>query len=299
MQKKLPHGKAEASDPALHMEMETLRQEREERLNAEEAQAERERLIAQSYELAGQIKAVKMISKFGDVTSLMWLKQVKESKIYRDLPGIGTWEKYCEYVGVDRHTVDQDLLNLATFGEAFIGVVTNMRVGYRELRQLRQLRYDGESFQMSDDGKTVIIEGSEISLSDDAAPEIEAALEKLLEKNRTLRERNTKLERDLRGAVKEETAGLLSEKKALLERVKTLEVFEPKADDREWAVNGMQRISDAAAALQLAIAGFLIDEHVSTDRHIQAQVDAHLREAELSLHDVRTRLDDTIGMFRD
>lgn len=299
MQKKLPQGKAESSDPALHMEMETLRQDREERMNADEAQAERERMIAQCHEVIGQIKGFKVIAQFADVGNLVWLRQVKESKIYKNLPDIGTWEKFCDYIGMSRQKVDEDLMNLATFGESFLADVGKIGLGYRELRQLRQLSYDGESFSMSDDGKTVVIEGEAIALGEDAGAEIEAALEKLLEKNKTLRERNTRLEKDLKGVVKEEVAGLTAEKKALVERVKALEPFEPRADDREWAIKGMERIEEAAAALQLAIAGFLIDEHVSTDRHIQARVDAHLREAEMALHDVRTRLDDTIGMFRN
>lgn len=299
MKKQLPHGKAEATDPALHIEMETLRQEREERINAGEVQADREWRIAAVHEVIGRVQGLQFIEKVTTVGTLMQLKGIKASKAYRELPSVGTWEDFCKYIGLSRQKVDEDLQNLATFGESFLTTVGSFSLGYRDLRQLRQLKYDGESFQMSDDGKTVVIEGEAISLGEDAAPEIEAALEKLLEKNKTLRERNTKLEKDLKGAVKEEVAGLAAEKKALVERVKTLEVFEPKADDREWAIKGMARIEEAAAALQLAIAGFLIDEHVSTDRHIQARVDAHLREAEMALHDVRTRLDDTIGMYND
>lgn len=273
MQKKLPHGKAEATDPALHMEMETLRAEREARLEAEEAQDERERMIAQSYELAGQIKAVKMISKFGDVTSLMWLKQVKESKIYKELPGIGTWEKYCEYVGVDRHTTDQNLLNLAVFGEAFIGAITNLRVGYRELRQLRQLKYDGESFQMSDDGKTVVIEGEAITLGEDAGAEIEAALEKLLEKNKTLRERNTRLEKDLKGAVKEEVAGLAAEKTALVQRVKELEQYEPTSMDETRFEAQYKEIMDITATLATKIANLMKMDNLEENPVLAARVE--------------------------
>lgn len=299
MKKQLPIGKAEASDPALHMEMETLRREREERLNAEENQAARESRIAEAHEVAGRVQALNMIGKVVTVTTLVQLRNVKESKAYKDIPNIGTWDKYCEYLGFSREKLDFDLKNLSEFGEKFLVTVTSFGLGYRALRQLRQLKYDGESFSMSEDGKTVIIEGEAIALGDDAAPEIEAALEKLLDKNKTLRDRNTKLERDLKGAVKEETAGLLSEKKALLERVKTLEVFEPKEDDREWSIKGMAAIEAAAGALQVAIAGFVIDPHVESDRHIQARVDGHLREAEMALHDVRRILDNVIGMFND
>ncbi|MDK9716708.1 MAG: hypothetical protein OEL57_02230 [Trichlorobacter sp.] len=231
MRQKLTPGKAEATDPALHIEMETLRQEREERLNAEEAQADREARIAEAHEIAGRIQAFTFVGKVLTVTTLVQLRRIKESKAYKDIPNIGTWDKYCEYLGFSREKVDSDLKNLAEFGETFLVTVTGFGLGYRELRQLRQLKYDGESFQMSDDGKTVVIEGEAISLGDDAAPEIEAALEKLLEKNKTLRERNTRLEKDLKGAVKEEVAGLAAEKKALLERVKDLEKYEPQQLD--------------------------------------------------------------------
>ncbi|WP_173201859.1 hypothetical protein [Geobacter sp. SVR] len=273
--------------------------ERDQQLQAQEEQKDREARIAESYTVAGRIQAMTFVEKVLTASTLVQLKNIKASKTYRDLPGIGTWDKYCEFLGFSRQKVDMDLQNLAEFGEQFLLTVGNFGLGYRELRQLRQLKYDGESFQVSEDGKTIVIEGEAISLSDDAAPEIEAALEKLLEKNKTLRERNTRLEKDLKGVVKEETAGLQAEKKALVERVKVLEKYEPKEDDREWAINGMKNIAEAAAALQLAIAGFLVDEHVSNDRHIQAQVDAHLREAEMALHDVRGRLDDTIGMYND
>lgn len=216
---------------AVTMDMTTLQAERDQQQAEEEEHHERELRIAESYLVAGRIQAMTFVEKVLTVSTLVQLKRIKESKAYRDLPGIGNWDKYCEYLGFSRQKVDMDLQNLSEFGEQFLLTVGSFGLGYRELRQLRQLKYDGESFQMSDDGKTVVIEGEAISLGEDAAPEIEAALEKLLEKNKTLRERNTKLEKDLKGAVKEETAGLLSEKKALLERVKDLEKYEPQQLD--------------------------------------------------------------------
>lgn len=39
-------------------------------------------------------------------------------------------------------------------------------------RQLRQLKYDGESSDVTDDGKTVVIEGEAIALGEDAGAEI-------------------------------------------------------------------------------------------------------------------------------
>lgn len=72
---------------------------------------------------------------------------------------------------------------------------------------------------------------------------LKAALEKLLEKNKTLRERNTRLERPA-GCGERRGRGPYRQKEALVERVKALEPFEPKADDREWAIKGMERIEE-------------------------------------------------------
>lgn len=158
---------------------------RMERLKREQ-RAERENLIAQCYEMAGQIKTAKMFSKYGDVTSLMWLKQVKESKIYQDLPNIGTWEKYCKYLGLDRHTVDQNLLNLSIFGEELLVTVTNLRVGYRDIRKLRQLTSDGT---ISIDAEVVEIDGERIPLTPEHKDDLQAALDRAIdERNRFIKE---------------------------------------------------------------------------------------------------------------
>ncbi|WP_306534482.1 hypothetical protein [Geobacter sp.] len=118
-----------ARKPAIDVDTATaqtvVEQEGAVELAARQRQEERERLIAQCHEVIGRVQATQMFVKFGDVTNLMFLKQIKESKAYRDVPGIGTWEKFCEIVGVDRHTIDQQLLNIATFGEDFLGYITS------------------------------------------------------------------------------------------------------------------------------------------------------------------------------
>lgn len=303
MKKQLPEvpvSAAEKQDPALHMEMETLRGEREDRIAAEKVQVVRERLIAQTHEAIGRIQAAGAFRKLATVAELVWLKELKEAKVYRDLPGVGTWETLCKYLGKDRRTTDEDLQNLAMFGEDFLETSRQLSIGYREMRQLRQLTYDGESFQVSEDGKTVIIEGESITLGDaDAAPELEAALEKILTKNKTLSERNKKLEKDFKGAVKEETNSLETEKKALLKEVQRLKAFDPEEKDREWSVEQMETIEKATIEYVNLVQKFIIDPRIQDDRQLQAQVSGHLQNAELALYDQRQRLDDIIGMFRN
>ncbi|HEX9080258.1 MAG TPA: hypothetical protein VF795_11765 [Desulfuromonadaceae bacterium] len=287
--KDVPVSAAEKKDPELHTEMETLRAERDDRLNAEAAQADKEKRIAEAHEIAGRIQALNFVEKVATVATLVQLRNVKESKVYRDLPNIGTWDKYCDYIGLSRRKIDEDLQNLADFGEQFLATVANFNMGYREMRQLRQLTYDGESFQVSDDGKTVVIEGEVIPLGEDAAPLVESALEKLLTKNKALADRNKKLEKEFKAAVKEETAGLESEKKALLERVRNLEQYEPTAHDETWCEEQMADIRDKGNVLANAIAGFIVDPRLEGDRAAQAAVLEQLNKAELMLTDLRAR----------
>lgn len=276
MRKQLPQGKAEASDPALHMEMETLRQEREERLNSEEAQSEREFRIAECHQYIGRIQASQMFSKLATVSELVWIHDIKKSQLYKDLPGLETWVKFCRSIGYSDRHVDDQLKNLETFGSAFLETVSGLGLGYRELRQLRQLKYDGESFQMSDDGKTVVIEGEAISLGEDAAPEIEAALEKLLVKNKALRERNGKLEKDLRGAVKEEVAGLALEKDALVEQVKKLKQYEPKQMDETQYEAQYKEIHNLMSKLGSCIKAVMALDDLQEHPGAMARVDGYV-----------------------
>lgn len=144
----------------------------------EEQQVERERLIAECYKAIGQVQTSNMFAKFATVSSLVWLKQVKENKTYRDIPGVGTWENFCDYVGMSRQKVDEDLLNLNAFGEEFLTTCQQLSVGYRELRKLRQLTCDGTVII---DGNTIEISGEAIPLDPDHKEDLQAAIENILE----------------------------------------------------------------------------------------------------------------------
>ena len=138
-------------------------------------QQERETLIAEAYKIAGKIEAFKTISNFGDIASLMLLKRIKENKVYKEMPTIQTWENYCNSIGISRRKVDEDLENLATFGEKFIGDVASLSLGYRDLRQLRKQVKAG-NLEVKE--AEVIIDGEVIPLDD--KDELRDALDTLL-----------------------------------------------------------------------------------------------------------------------
>ncbi|MGD9809666.1 MAG: hypothetical protein AB7E76_02700 [Deferribacterales bacterium] len=155
-------------------------------------QQEREALIADAFKLTGRIEGVSFISKVATVATFMLLKKVKENKVYKDMPGIGTWENYCQSIGISRRQADENLQNLQALGEEFLATVATFGLGYRELRQLRSQAAEG-TLSIQDD--RIIIDASgdqtEIPLTD--KDELKEALEGLLKKKDEQIEREKQL----------------------------------------------------------------------------------------------------------
>lgn len=138
-------------------------------------QQERETLIAEASRLTGRVEALDFISKLTTVSGLMLLKNIKENKIYKELPNIKTWEDYCKSIGFSRQKVDLDLDNLKTFGEEFLTTVSTFGLGYRELRSLsKQVKAGNLEVKEAE----VIIDGEVIPLDD--KDELRDALDTLL-----------------------------------------------------------------------------------------------------------------------
>ena len=162
---------SEAADQVVEVEQQRADLARKE-------QDERERMIAQCHEVIGRVQAADMFGKLATVSSLVWLREMKEAKIYRDLPSIGSWDNFCKYLGKDRRTVDEDLQNLGAFGEHFLETCRQLSLGYRDLRKLRQLSHDGA---VVIDAEAVVIGDERIPLTPDHKDDLQAALEKLIE----------------------------------------------------------------------------------------------------------------------
>lgn len=103
-------------------------------------------------QLLGRVEMANAISKFANVVSLSQLQHIKENKLYRALKGVrridadgneiadvGTWDGFCRAIGTTKSKVDEDLINLRTFGEDALENLNRIGAGYRELRKLRTL----------------------------------------------------------------------------------------------------------------------------------------------------------------
>jgi len=175
-------------DPVSEAAMDVVALEQQREANILRSQEDREHRIAESYEIAGRVQALDFVKKVLTVGTLVQLAKIKKSKAYKDLPGIGTWDNYCEYLGFSRQKVDMDLLNLATFGEEFLANVSSFDLGYRELRKLRRLNADG-TLQVSDN--EVVIDGERIPFSKESKEDLEIALERLIEsKDQVIKEKD-------------------------------------------------------------------------------------------------------------
>jgi len=103
-------------------------------------------------QLLGQAQMANAFAKFSETVSTSKLAYVKENKLYRALKGkktgngfeflSGTWEEFCELLGVTARKVDMDIANLQAFGEEALEFMSRMGIGYRELRQYRRLPED-------------------------------------------------------------------------------------------------------------------------------------------------------------
>lgn len=141
----------------------------------EKQQQERVALIAEASRLTGRVEAFNVTSKFLTVSTLITLNNIKENKIYKELKGCETWDKYCNSLGFSSKKIDEDLRNLNTFGEEFLLTGQQLGFGYRELRSLSKQVKSG-SLEIKDE--SVVIDGEVIPLDD--KDELRDALDTLL-----------------------------------------------------------------------------------------------------------------------
>ncbi|HHK4736405.1 hypothetical protein [Pseudomonas aeruginosa] len=158
---------------------------------AQGAQEERD-LVNQ---ILGQVQMARSIARFADVVSLSKLSHIKETKLYRALQGkkvldpdgneiadVGTWDGFCQALGLSRSKVDEDLTNLNTFGEEALKQLSAIGAGYRELRQYRKL---------PDDQKTALIE---VAKTGDKEAFVDLAEEMIAKHSKEKEELQAKLE---------------------------------------------------------------------------------------------------------
>ncbi|MBK4714594.1 MULTISPECIES: hypothetical protein [Tenebrionibacter/Tenebrionicola group] len=105
-------------------------------------------------QLLGQAQMADAFEQFSRTVRTSKLAFVKENKLYRNLKGkkapngsefSGTWDEFCNVLGISVDKADLDIANLTAFGEEALESMSRMGIGYRELRQFRRLPDDQKS----------------------------------------------------------------------------------------------------------------------------------------------------------
>ncbi|MHB8772991.1 MAG: hypothetical protein ACYC7J_18505 [Syntrophales bacterium] len=149
--------------------------------NAATAQQEKEEAIANVYEMAGKIKATNFQKAQSNFFGLLMLKQVKDSKSYRERFGM-SWEKFCDHVGVNRRWVDEQLADLKPFKTEFLEAFLQFSgVPVSKIKYLAESITEGNS-AFSEKGITY--NGEVIPIDADHGDEIRAYIETLEEDHR-------------------------------------------------------------------------------------------------------------------
>lgn len=172
-------------DPVSEAAMDVVNVEQQREEIAKLDQADKDRRLAECHQVIGRIQATKMMSKFTNVSELVWIKEVKESKLYKGLPGFETWEKFCNSIGYTATHVDDQLKNLEVLGAEFLQTVSDLRVGYRNLRKLRQLSHDGT---VTIDAEFMVIGEERIPLDGEHKEELQTAIETLIEQQAAMQQ---------------------------------------------------------------------------------------------------------------
>lgn len=231
-------------DPDSDAAIELIQMEQQKEEIARLEQKKREKLIAETYQLIGRIQSMNMMEKLATVSSLLWLKQVKEMKLYRDLPEFGSWDSFCNYVGFSRRHVDEQLQNLKILGQEFLETVSTFKVGYRELRMLRYVAQEGD---LIIDTEAVTIGEEKIPLTPDHAEDLEAAIQGLLES------KNKKIDEHL-ATLKAKDRIIKSKDEVINKQEQEISRHERDLKERDFAP-GEEAFLKQLAAIQAVITG--------------------------------------------
>lgn len=111
--------------------------------------AEQVRFSQRIGERIGRQRAADLLQKVVTVTDLIELQEIKNSKVYRgmsllDASGkvvtVTTWAEFCQISeGRSVEQVDEDIRNLRAFGASFMEEMQRIGLGYRQMRELRQI----------------------------------------------------------------------------------------------------------------------------------------------------------------
>jgi len=252
-------------------------------------QEEREKMIGEAYKLLGRIEATKMFTEFGEIAGLVWLKQVRENKIYKNIPEIKTWDNFCNSLGFSRRTVEDKLSDINFFGEKFLGTIAGFSIGYRELRKLR---YAAEQDELVIEDDVIKVGGDVIPLDQEHTEDIKAAIDSILEETDRIKRENERLKKEHAAVIEEETKTHKTEKAALVKELKRLKAFDPEDKDPKWCVEQVETLEKIAGDFEMACRKTIFDPRIANDGWIIGKVSGLMNQIDTCFSDLRRTFED-------
>ncbi|MCX8581425.1 hypothetical protein J3U18_06950 [Gilliamella sp. B3482] len=183
-------------------------------------------------QLLGQAQMADAFAKFSLTVRTSKLNFVKENKLYRNLKGkkspngydflTGTWEEFCNLLGISVQKADLDIQNLKEFGEEALESMSQMGIGYRELRQYRKL---------PEDQKTALIEVAKAGDKEALVELAEEFIAKNTKEKEQLKKENSNLQADYK-ALSKRNADVAKEKEELAIKLAQFEMKTVPLDER-------------------------------------------------------------------
>ncbi|MCX8656454.1 hypothetical protein J3U08_06595 [Gilliamella sp. B2894] len=183
-------------------------------------------------QLLGQAQMADAFAKFSLTVRTSKLNFVKENKLYRNLKGkkspngydflTGTWEEFCNLLGISVQKADLDIQNLKEFGEEALESMSQMGIGYRELRQYRKL---------PEDQKTALIEVAKAGDKEALVELAEEFIAKNSKEKEQLKKENSNLQADYK-ALSKRNADVAKEKEELAIKLAQFEMKTVPLDER-------------------------------------------------------------------
>lgn len=165
----------------------------------------------------GVIRAEQFHEKQSRLIKLLWLRKMKEQKLYRKVPEIGTWVNLCKVIGVDREATDRDLTVMANLADEFVRSLVTFGWTPSEVKALARAIKVDEGIELKvTDQPHFFLDGKEYSFDPEHKEEtLEAIAGALQEKEKSRK----KAEGELAEAQKEHDA----ETRAFKKQVKELQ----------------------------------------------------------------------------
>lgn len=261
-------------------------------------------------QLLGQAQMAGAFAGFSRTVRASKLAYVKENKLYKALKGkktthgacfSGTWEDFCELLGVSHDQANRDIENLRAFGEEALESMSRMGIGYREMRQYRLL---------PEDQKSTLIE---IARAGDKEAFVDLAEEIIAKHAKEKEELNQRLNET--SANYEAQSAVMAKKNAELDSTK-LELTKTRNRIQSMSVDDAakelrQEVAGIAFEAEACILGRLREGFTKLEQHAEKTGDDQrnfkaglIRQLELVLATVRsefyltTALDGTPGWAR-